>query len=53
MKITHRAVTSSVFELAMTAELDLRFSDEDAWTIRIELFAIPRERAGFAATYGS
>jgi hypothetical protein len=46
MKITHRAVTSSVFELAMTAELDLRFSDEDAWTIRIELFC-DTEREGW------
>ena len=37
MRIIHSAVTSSVFELAKTVELDIRFN-EDAWTARIELF---------------
>ena len=35
--ITHKAVNSSVFELAKTVELDIRFNEE-AWTARIELF---------------
>jgi hypothetical protein len=37
LKIIHRAVTSSVFELVKTVELDIQFDDEDAWTTRIEL----------------
>ena len=38
MKIIHRAITSSVFELVKTAELDIQLSDEDSWTVRIEIF---------------
>lgn len=38
MKIIHRAITSSSFELVKTIELDIQFSDEDSWTTRIELF---------------
>jgi hypothetical protein len=38
MKILHRAVKSSIFELAKTVELDIHFNDEDAFTTRIELF---------------
>lgn len=38
MKINHRAVTSPVFELVKVIELDIRMSDEEAWTTRIELF---------------
>lgn len=38
MRIVHRTVTSSVFELVKTVELDIRISDDDAWTMRIELF---------------
>lgn len=45
MKISHRTVTSSVFELVKVVELDIRMSDEDAWTTRIELFR-DTEQAG-------
>ncbi len=45
MKITHPAVTGSVFVLAKTVELDIRFN-EDAWTARIELFR-DTEREGW------
>jgi hypothetical protein len=38
VRILHRAVTSPVFELVKTVELDIRMSDEDAWTTRIEFF---------------
>ena len=38
MKVIHRAVTSSIFELVKTIELDIQLSDEDSWTTRIELF---------------
>jgi hypothetical protein len=37
MKITHPAVTSPVFRLVQTLELDLQFG-ENGWTTRIELF---------------
>jgi hypothetical protein len=36
MRLTHPAVTSSVFELVKTIELDIQFG-EDSWTTRIEL----------------
>lgn len=38
MKIVHRAVTSSTFELVKTIELDIQLRDDDSWTTRIELF---------------
>jgi hypothetical protein len=38
MRINHPAVVSPVFQLVRTLELDLEFSDENAWTTRIELF---------------
>ena len=38
MKIIHRAITSSIFELVRTVELDIQLSDEDSWTVRIEIF---------------
>ena len=38
MKIIHRAITSSVFELVKTVEFDIQLSDEDSWTVRIEIF---------------
>jgi hypothetical protein len=38
LKIIHRAVTSSTFELVRTIELEIQLSDEDSWTTRIELF---------------
>jgi hypothetical protein len=37
MKIAHSAITSSVFELIKTLELDVQLND-DSWSIRIELF---------------
>jgi len=37
MKISHSAITSSVFELIKTLELDVQLGD-DSWSIRIELF---------------
>src|SRR5262245_35244947 len=37
MKIIHSAVTSPVFELVKTIELDIQFG-EDSWTTRVELF---------------
>src|SRR5215475_13377140 len=36
MKISHPAITSSVFESAKTVELDIQFGD-NSWSIRIEL----------------
>jgi hypothetical protein len=36
MKISHSAITSSIFELVKTVELDIRLGD-DSWSIRIEL----------------
>lgn len=36
MKIIHAAVTSSVYELAKTVEVDIQLG-EDSWTTRIEL----------------
>ena len=36
MKISHSALTSSIFESVKIVELDLRFGD-DSWSIRIEL----------------
>lgn len=45
MRIIHSAVTSSVFELVKTVELDIRFN-EDAWTARIELLR-DTEREGW------
>jgi hypothetical protein len=36
MKLTHSSITSSVFELVKTVEVDIRFG-EDSWTTRIEL----------------
>ena len=36
MKLTHSAITSSVFELVRTAEVDIQLG-EDSWTTRIEL----------------
>jgi hypothetical protein len=36
MKISHSAITSSIFELVKTVELDIRFGD-NSWSIRIEL----------------
>ena len=38
MKLIHPAVTSPVFQLVKTLELDLEFGDERGWTTRIELF---------------
>lgn len=38
MKINHRAVTSSIFELVKTVELDIQLNAEITWTTRIELF---------------
>lgn len=37
MKISHSAITSSVFELIKTLELDVQLND-GSWSIRIELF---------------
>jgi len=37
MKITHPTITSSVFELIKTLELDVQLG-ADSWSIRIELF---------------
>ena len=37
MKISHSAITSSVFELIKTLELDVQLG-ADSWSIRIELF---------------
>src|SRR5262249_20291677 len=37
MKISHSAITSSVFELIKTLELDVQLGD-DSWSIRIEIF---------------
>ena len=45
MRITHSAVTSSVFELAKVVELDIQLN-EDAWIARIELFR-DTEREGW------
>jgi hypothetical protein len=36
MKISHSAITSSIFELVKTVELDIRLGD-NSWPIRIEL----------------
>ena len=36
MKVIHSAITSSVFELVKTVEVDIQLG-EDAWTTRIEL----------------
>ena len=36
MKISHSAITSPIFELVKTVELDLRLGD-NSWSIRIEL----------------
>jgi hypothetical protein len=36
MKISHSAITSPIFEVVKTVELDIRFGD-DSWSIRIEL----------------
>ncbi len=36
MKITHSAVTSPVYELVKTVEVDIQLGD-DSWTTRIEL----------------
>jgi hypothetical protein len=36
MKISHSAITSSIFELVKTVELDIRLGD-NSWSIRIEL----------------
>lgn len=38
MRIAHRCVTSPVFELVKTVELDIQLGDEYGWTTRIELF---------------
>jgi hypothetical protein len=37
MRIIHSAVTSPVFQLVRTLELDIQFG-ENGWTTRIELF---------------
>jgi hypothetical protein len=37
MKISHSAITSSLFELVKTVELDVQLGD-DSWSTRIELF---------------
>ncbi len=37
MKIDHKCITSSIFELVKTIETDIDFGD-DSWSIRIELF---------------
>jgi hypothetical protein len=37
MKITHSAITSSIYELIKVIEVDIELG-EDAWTARIELF---------------
>jgi hypothetical protein len=36
MRISHSAITSSIFELVKVAELDIRLGD-NSWSIRIEL----------------
>lgn len=38
MRIGHRAVTSPVFELVKTVELDIQMVENDAWAMRIEFF---------------
>ncbi|HEX8161301.1 MAG TPA: hypothetical protein VF538_05485 [Pyrinomonadaceae bacterium] len=36
MKVTHSAITSSVFELVKTVEVDVQLGD-DSWSTRVEL----------------
>ena len=46
MRLTHRAITSPVYELIQTVEFDLAFG-EDSWTVRVELFRDTEDRGRF------
>jgi len=46
MKITHSAITSPVFELVKTIEVDLQFGDE-TWPTRFEIFCDPERQDHF------
>lgn len=50
MKLTHRAITSAVFELTGTYEIDIKLdnkSNEDSFSLRIELFRSLADKKNF------